>query len=292
MIFNCLAFVLNGVLDYILVFGKFGLPALGGAGAAWATLIVTLFLLASMASYARYGLNLQSLRLYRNFSAPNWTAISMILSLGIPISLSIAAEISFFALIPLMIAHLGTDVLGAHAIAINIDSLLYMLPLGIGQALTIKVAHAQGSNNPEAARRICITGFKLVFVIAAVLACLKVLLGSYLASSFSADPNIQLIATNLFLFAAVLGLFDAQQISCSCALRGFKDTRVPLAIQATAFWVIAFPIAYSLALTDIFGPPLGVYGFWLGMILAALIAALSLLYRWNKVSNKAIADPR
>ena len=262
---------------------------MGGAGAAWATAVVMVFLLTSMALYSRYARNLKDLRLYNQFSRPSGKAIGSILALGIPIALTLSVDMSFFAIIPLLIAPLGSDVLGAHAIAINLDALVFMLPLGIGQALTIKVAHAQGAKNPQAARYICLTGFKLVFVIALVLGVLKILLGGQLASAFSPNAEVARLATTLFYFSAVLGLCDCLQISCGCALRGFKDTRVPLAIQITAFWIIAFPIAYSVALTDILGPPLGVYGFWLGAILAALVATIGLLTRWHRVTGKAIA---
>jgi MATE family multidrug resistance protein len=109
-----------------------------------------------------------------------------------------------------------------------------------------------------------------------------------LANLFSANSEVQLLAANLFLFAAALGIFDCLQMACSGALRGYKDTKVPLVIQITAFWIIAFPIAYSLALTNYWGEPLGVYGFWIGTVIAASIAAASLLVRWNTVSRKAI----
>ena len=244
MFFNCLAFVLNGIFDYIFMFGKLGFPAMGGAGAAWATVLVMVFLLTSMALYARYAPNLSNLELYKHFSRPSRSVIGKILALGIPISLTMSVDMSFFAVIPLMIAHLGSDVLGAHAIAINLDALVFMLPLGIGQALTIRVAHAQGARNPQVAKRICISGFKLVFVIAIVLGVAKILLGSHLANLFSPNDEVARIATNLFFFSAVMGLCDCLQISCGCALRGFKDTRVPLAIQIIAFWIIAFPVAY------------------------------------------------
>jgi MATE family multidrug resistance protein len=288
MIFNCLAFLLNGVFDYIFIFGKLGMPAMGGEGAGWATLVVMVFLLLSMALYSRYAANLRDLKLYRKFSPPSPSDIGKILNLGIPISMSLAAEMGFFVIIPLLIAHLGPAVLGAHAIAINLDALVYMLPLGIGQALTIRVAHAQGAGDPLTARRICITGFRVVLLIALLFSTIKFSLGGHLAGLFSPDPEITLIATQLFLFSAALGLFDSLLISCSCALRGFKDAKIPLAIQVTAFWVIAFPLAYSLALTDLLGPPLGIYGFWLGLVLAAFIASLSLLYRWHHVSSSAI----
>lgn len=289
MLFNCLAFVLNAILDYILVFGYLGFPAMGGIGAAWATTVVMFFLLLAMVVYGLKAKNIKKLQLYQQFSAPSRTAIAGILRLGIPISLTIAAEIGFFAIIPMLIAHLGANVLGAHAITNNLDSLAYMIPLGIGQALTIKVSHAQGRMDPLAARRICVTGFKLVFLFALILGSLKILLRYDFAAIFSPVAEVQVIAASLFFFSAALGCFDSLQMSCSGALRGYKDARGPLIIQVIAFWVIAFPIAYSLALTDFWGEPMGVYGFWAGLIIASSIASLSMLYRWNLVSKAKIA---
>jgi len=288
VVFNSAAFILNGVLDYALVFGKFGLPALGGIGAAWATVVVMIFLITCMALYARHSTTLKSLHLYQKFAAPNLKTMADTLRLGIPIALNIAAEFSFFAVIPFMIAHLGSEMLAAHAITTNIDSLAFMVPLGIAQALTIKIAHAQGGGNPHEARMICLVGFKLVLMLALITSSLKVLLRNDIASLFSADPGVQIIAANLFFFAATLGLVDCLQMACSGALRGYKDARIPLVIQVIAFWVIAFPIAYSIALTDFWGPPLGIYGFWIGTVIAASIAATCLIYRWNLVSKNEI----
>ncbi|MDC1143703.1 MATE family efflux transporter [Porticoccaceae bacterium] len=289
MVFNCLAFVLNAILDYILVFGHLGFPAMGGIGAAWATTVVMFFLLLAMVLYGVKAKNIKRLKLYQQFSAPNTGAIAGILRLGIPISLTIAAEIGFFAIIPMLIAHLGANVLGAHAITNNLDSLAYMIPLGIGQALTIKVSHAQGRMDPLAARQICVTGFKLVFLLALVLGSIKILLRYDFAAIFSPVAEVQVIAASLFFFSAALGCFDSLQMSCSGALRGYKDARGPLIIQVISFWVIAFPIAYSLALTDFWGEPMGVYGFWAGLVIASSIASLSMLYRWNLVSKAKIA---
>ncbi len=288
MVFNCLAFVLNGILDYILVFGKLGFAPMGGIGAAWATTVVMVFLLLAMVIYGRRASNLRHLQLYGQFSPPNSAAIGDILRLGIPISLTIAAEVGFFAIIPMLIAHLGANVLGAHAITNNLDSLAYMIPLGVGQALTIMVSHAQGRLDPVAARKICITGFKLVFLLAMLLGSIKILLRHDFAEMFSPEAEVQVIAASLFFFSAALGCFDSLQMSCSGALRGYKDARGPLVIQVIAFWVIAFPIAYSLALTDYWGEPMGVFGFWAGLIIASSIASLSMLYRWNLVSKDKI----
>lgn len=290
MIFNAMAFFLNAILDYILVFGKLGFPAMGGIGAAWATTVVMTFLLVAMAAYGRYASNMKRLQLYQKFAAPSAAAIAGILRLGIPIALMIAAEVGFFAIIPMMIAHLGANVLGAHAITNNLDSLAYMIPLGLGQALTIKVSHAMGRGDPLDARQICLTGFKLVFVLALILGSIKILLRHDFAEMFSPEPEVQIIAVSLFFFSAALGCFDSMQMAASGALRGYKDARVPLIIQIIAFWVIAFPIAYSLALTDFWGEPIGVYGFWIGLVIAACLASMMMLYRWNLVSKNALKD--
>ena len=116
----------------------------------------------------------------------------------------------------------------------------------------------------------------------------KIVFRHDIAMLFTSNIDVQLITANLFFFAAALGAVDCLQMACSGALRGYKDTRVPLVIQVVAFWVIAFPIAYSLALTDFWGPPLGVYGFWIGTVIAASIAATCLLIRWNLVSKAEI----
>ena len=288
MIFNGAAFLLNILLDYALVFGRFGLPAMGGEGAAWATTIVMTFLLLCVVIYAQRSRTMRALKLYHQFVRANIQAITNILKLGVPIALNIAAEISFFAIIPLMVAHLGASVVGAHAIAHNIDALAFMVPLGVAQALTIKVAHAEGSGDPRFARQVCLVGFKLVFILALVMATIKIILRNDFAAAFSGDPGVQVIAVNLFFFAALLGCIDCLQMCASGALRGFKDVRLPLLIQVTAFWIIAFPIAYSLALTDFWGEPLGIYGFWIGMIIGASCAGIGMLSRWNIVSRGRI----
>ncbi len=289
LVFNSIAFALNLVFDYALVFGKLGAPELGGAGAGWATLLVMLFLLACVAIYARVSRTLRDIDLYRHFGRPQLQHMLKTLAIGVPIALNIGAEFGFFAVIPLLIAHLGPTVIGAHAVAINIDSLAFMVPLSIAQALTILVAQAEGRGDSETARRICLTGFKIVFLLALVLSALKVLLRHDLAGLFSAEPEITRLAADLFLFAAVLGCVDCLQIACSGALRGFQDVKVPLLIQVVAFWVIAFPIAYSLALTDYWGSAWGVKGFWLGMIIAASCASIGLLARWYYVAARVVA---
>ena len=290
LIFNCIAFAINALLDYMLVFGKFGAPNMGGIGAAWATTFAYSFLLIAMIFYAKLSRGNKLLNLFSNFQKPKFDQIKRTLNLGIPISLNLLAEFGFFAIIPILIAHLGANIVAAHAITINIDALAFMIPLGIAQALTILVSQRLGSLDARDARVICITGFKLVFVFALTLSFLKILFRFKFAELFSNDEQVQLIAVNLFIFSAVLGLFDCFQMTCSGALRGYKEAKIPLVIQIFAFWIIVFPIAYVISLTNWIIEPLGVYGFWIGCILAVILAGIGLLIRWNAVSKKAIRN--
>ncbi len=290
MVFNFIAFSLNIPLNYLFIHGGLGVPALGGPGAGWGTLVVMVFLFTAMLAYAKFSAKLRYLALYRDFAAPCWATIRDTLKLGIPIALYITVEYSFFSLIPLFIAHLGAAVVGAHAIALNVDSLAFMVPLGLSHALSIKVAHALGAGQPKRARQIAITGFKLVWMLAATISLAKLALHEEIPRWFSDDRATQAIAANLFLFAALLGAIDCLQIAASGALRGYKDTRIPLLMQIIAFWVIAFPISYTLGLTDLWGGAIGVYGFWVGMIVAVVIASVLLLSRWNLLSKRFIAS--
>jgi MATE family multidrug resistance protein len=165
-----------------------------------------------------------------------------------------------------------------------------MVPLGLSHALSIKVAHALGAGQPKRARQIAITGFKLVWMLAETISLAKLALHEEIPRWFSDDRATQAIAANLFLFAALLGAIDCLQIAASGALRGYKDTRIPLLMQIIAFWVIAFPISYTLGLTDLWGGAIGVYGFWVGMIVAVVIASVLLLSRWNLLSKRFIAS--
>lgn len=288
MVFNSCAFLLNILLDYLLVFGHLGFPALGSRGAAWATFAVTLFLLAGLACHARFSRTLRPFRLFLPFDSPDRESLRKILALGIPISLYMGAEFSFFSVIPLFLAHLGPAVVGAHAVAINVDAVAFMIPVGISQALTILVAHSIGRGDAIAARHIAITAFKIALIVGLCAAVVKIALRHTLAAWFTPDPQVRAIAANLLIVAALLGSIDCLQINAGGALRGYRDARTPLLLQIAAFWGIAFPIAYSLALTDFWGAPLGVYGFWLGMVVAVSFAGLFLVTRWHLVSSRAI----
>lgn len=288
MVFQLLGFVLNIPLDFALVLGWWGLPALGGAGCGWATLAVMLFIVVGEALFARHSRLLAGYRLLTGIALPQWRGCREILRVGLPIGGAILAEGGFFLLIPLLIAHLGAVVIGGHAVAISFDWLMFMIPLGIGQAISVQVAHELGRGQPELARRACLTGLGLTTAIALVQAGLVVALREPIAALFTTDRAVRELAAHLLLFAAAFRVFDAINVGGNGALRGYQDTGITLVLAVTGYWLVGFPLAYSLALTSFWGPPLGVEGFWIGMVISLAITSALTSARLLHTSRRAL----
>ncbi len=291
MIFNLLGFLINIPLDYALVTGKAGLPALGGAGCGWATLIVSASIVLSESLYARYARPLLSYQLFAGFGWPSLARIRETLHVGLPIGGAILAEGGFFLIIPLFIAHLGAVVVSGHSIAISFDWVMFMVPMGIAQAIAVLTAHELGQNNPTLARRICFAGLCLTAAIALVQASLVVLFRHPLAGLFSPDTAVQELAALLLVYAAAFRVFDAINVGGNGALRGYKDTRITMVLAASGYWLIGFPLSYSLALTHWWGPPMGVEGFWVGMVTALILTSAATTLRVRKTTRLELSKP-
>lgn len=287
MLFQLLGFVVNIPLDFALVFGWWGLPAQGGAGCGWATLTVMLFIVTGEALFARYSRLLAVYGLLRHIALPQWRGCREILRVGLPIGGAILAEGGFFLLIPLLIAHLGAVVLGGHAVAISFDWLMFMIPLGIGQAIAVQVSHELGRARPHLARRACLTGLGLTAAIALVQAGLVVALREQIAALFTTDAAVRELAARLLLYAAAFRVFDAINVGGNGALRGYQDTGITLVLATTGYWLVGFPLAYSLALTSFWGPPLGVEGFWIGMVISLAVTSALTSARLQRTSRRA-----
>lgn len=289
MVFNLLGFFINIPLDYALVTGKAGLPALGGAGCGWATLIVSASIVFGENLYARYARPLLRYRLFANFGGPAIDRLRETLQVGLPIGGAILAEGSFFLIIPLLIAHLGAVVVSGHSIAISFDWAMFMVPMGISQAIAVLTAHELGKNNPVLAKRICVAGLCLTAAIALVQASLVVIFRHPLAGLFSPDVAVQDLAALLLVYAAAFRIFDAINVGGNGALRGYKDTRITMILAAGGYWLIGFPLSYSLALTDWWGAPMGVEGFWVGMVIALIITSAATTLRVRKTTRLGLS---
>ena len=208
---------------------------------------------------------------------------TQLLRLGLPIGLSLLVEASIFALIALFLAPLGALAVASHQITLNYSSLIFMIPLSISTAITIRVGHAIGKQRFDRARLISITGLTLNSSIALVTALLTLIFAENIAEIYTYDPRVISIAVGLLYLNALYQFSDAFQVGAAAALRGYKDTRVPLLMVIFAYWVIGLPLGYSLALTDFWGTPLGAKGFWISLIVGLSIAAALLGTRLRKV---------
>lgn len=291
MMINLGAFLANILLDYALVFGRWGLPEMGGVGCGIATTAlnwVILFLFIGVVSRHK---GLRPLRLLRLPRSINMTIIRHQLNIGLPIAVGVTGEVLFFGIMALLLAPLGAIVVGAHQVAQNFGALIYMIPLGLAQAIGIRVAHAVGSAAPQQAQRAAWNGVAVGTLIATITALTTLIWRSDIAAIYSPDPQVQALAEHLLLFCCAYQILDALQITAWGALRGYKDTRAAMVIQLTAYWVIGFPIGYSLALTDwwlpITGlPAMGAQGFWFGIIFGLAAATVMLNGRLWKISQR------
>ena len=222
--------------------------------------------------------------LYRKFTGWVPAIFKEILSVGLPIGVAIFAEVSLFAVIALFIARFGETVLAAHQIAINLTSLLFMLPLSFGMALTIRVGNAVGAQAHPYAACIATRGIWTALVIACIMALSMLIAATHLVSLYTENTQVIQLAATLVSIAAAYQISDALQVTCAGALRGYKDTRVIMWVTLFAYWVVGLGGGYALGLAglDVFGiqiAPLGVYGFWYGLIAGLTCAAALLVWR-------------
>ncbi len=276
MVIPLFAIPINAVLNWVLVFGHFGMPAMGSAGSGCATAIVQWLMLFCFAGYMVALPGQVPVRIAVRVLAE----IPRILRLGLPIGALFALETGLFVITGIMMGLLGADALGAHQLVFNVAGLCFMVPLGISQAATVRVAFQLGLGAPAAARR---AGFVAVALGASFMATTGVLLwvaprslaGAYLDLGDPANDGIVAIAVQLFIIAALFQIFDGVQVIAAGALRGYRDTAVPMAIAAIGYWAIGFAGGWLLA----FPLGFGAVGLWLGLALGLGVVAISLTVR-------------
>ncbi|MFV8572117.1 MATE family efflux transporter [Marinobacter sp. SBS5] len=289
MMFSVLSTLINLPLNYIFIYGKFGLPAMGGVGCGWATSISNGIAAISLLIYLNRSQTFKQFHLLAERVKPNIAGIHYILKLGVPIGFTIFVEASMFSVIALFLAPLGPVIVAGHQIALNVVSLLFMLPLSIGMALTLRVSFLIGARAPDSARLISRSSLLLASAVALVFATLLLVFSDSIAALYTNDPEVQAITIRLLSFAAMFQIADVIQVTCISALRGYKDTRVPMLIMLFSFWVVGLPLGYVLTFTDWITPSLGAAGFWVG--LTAGLTSASLFLGWRLFRYQPKAEP-
>lgn len=274
--------LINIPTNYILIYGKFGMPALGGAGCGWATALVFWCMALMMGLYVASHRHYEKARIAFRTLAFEAKTLGYLLRLGFPVGLAIFFEVSIFAVIALLIASLGPTVVASHQIALNFTSLLFMVPLSLSLAVTVRVGHARGGNRPAAARHAVSTGMLLTLCVGVLAGTLLFLFRHQVPAIYTPDESVQALAASLLLWAALYQVSDAWQVTANGALRGYEDTRVPMLITLVAYWGIGLPVGWTLGMTDLLRPALGPVGFWIGLLSGLTAAAILLSLRLRR----------
>jgi multidrug resistance protein, MATE family len=274
--------MVNVGLNYVLIFGKAGFPALGLNGAGIATLISRLFL-AGMIVY--WFVKSSHFDLYRvGFALKKWSnkIIREILKIGLPTGLQFIFEVGAFSFAAIMVGWLGAKPLAAHQIAISLASVSYMMATGISAAATIRVGNQLGMGDIFNLRMAGFTCF-LMGVIFMSLSCVVFILGNaYLPTFFVNEDEVIQIATGLIIIAAFFQLSDGVQVVGLGALRGLGDVKVPTLISLLAYWGVGLPLGYVLC----FKAGLGADGVWYGLLSGLSIAAILIFIRFHYISKR------
>jgi len=289
MVLSFVGLGVNALLNWVLIYGHFGFPAMGGAGCGWATGVGMWVALIALVLWTRHAAVYKPYFLWRGWTLPTWPAQKRLLRVGLPMGGAGFAEVAAFSSIAVLVGRFGEAQIAAHQIALNFSALIFMLPMGLSSATTIRVGQSLGAGNPRSARYIAWHGIVVGLLIAAAAIGPIILLRHQVAAIYSSDHAVQVLAANLLLFAAFWQLFDATQVCAIGALRGYKITLMPMVLMLVAFWAIGVPAGTWLAYHGIIaGEPLKVYGFWIGLVVGLVLVSTSLVLGLRSVANGAL----
>jgi multidrug resistance protein, MATE family len=280
----------NAALVYLLIYGEFGLPRLGMFGAGLATTLINVSTFIAGMWFATRKKPFADYRVLTRLWHIDWTLMRQLVAIGAPISMAVLMEYGLFSAAALLMGLISTTAIAAHQIALQVTAILFMIPYGISMAATVRVGHAVGRNDAGGVKRAGIVALLIGIAIAAVLTLAviatrfgiaRLFLGEGLAN---ADATIELAAT-LLLVGATFFITDGLQTIATGALRGMKDTSVPLLFAAIGYWAIGFSTACWLG----FWTPLGAIGVWIGLSLGTAAYAALLLARFHVLARRLAA---
>ena len=265
---------------YVLTNGLFGLPELGAEGIGIATSLMFWLQASGFALYLSRSRRFADLRLFAQWDWPHWNVQRDLLRTGLPIGVTITMEGGLFAVTALLIGRLGEVQVAAHQVALNVASMCFMLPFGIAEATTVRVGHAFGRGDRDGLRRAALAGFALMLCTQTASALLLLFGHGAVAGLYSADPQVIALGGALLLYAALFQFPDGVQVVSAGALRGLKDTRVPMWLAVLAYWGVGMPVGAGLGLGLGWGPR----GMWLGLTAGLTMAAFLLARRFLRSS--------
>lgn len=275
-------------VGYVLTFGKLGFPELGAQGLGTASALMMWAQAVSFAIYLRRSPRFAGLRLFERFEPPRRRPIADLLRTGLPIGVTVAMEGGLFIATALLIGRLGEVPSAAHQIAINVASLCFMIPFGLAEATTVRVGHALGRADRGGLRRAALAGYALLLATQSLSAAAMLFGNHAIVALYTHDVAVAALAASLLLYAAAFQFPDGIQVLSAGALRGIKDTRVPMLLAAFAYWGIGMPVGAGLGLGLGWGPT----GMWIGLIAGLLVAAVLMATRfWRSSARVPLQAP-
>jgi MATE family multidrug resistance protein len=265
--------VVNILLNWVLIFGKFGVPALGAAGAGYATSVARVYMVAVLLWTTVQGHGWEVWTVW-----PGWERVRDVFRLGLPVGGQISFEVAVFALVTTMLGALGPVALGGHQIALNVVSVTYMIPLGISSAVAVRVGQAVGRRDEGGARRAGWVGIGLGAGFMLLAGVVLWTVPGVVAGWYTGDREVVATASACLVIAAFFQLFDGVQAVATGALRGLGDTRTPMAAHVSCYWVVGLPLGWWLTYPNGWGAR----GFWVGLSLALILIGIWLLGAWRR----------
>src|SRR5579871_4229769 len=277
-----IANLVNWFFNWVLIYGKLGMPALGVNGSALSTCLARVGMAVCLLGFAWRYERSRGHPLFRHWAGPQIERLRQLARIGAPAAGQILLEVGAWNLSTFSASYLDPVALATHAIALNYASISYMVPLGVSAAAAVSVGHAIGAGDPARARRAgwLAMGMGTSFMLLSALAFLFA--PKSLISVYTRDPQVMAVGPTLLWLAAVFQVFDGIQTVCTGALRGLGETRIPMVANFVGYWILGLPLGLTLC----FYFHWGIYGTWIGLTLALIVIALALLVRWRRDSAR------
>ncbi len=279
---TALAIIVNGLGNYAFVFGHFGAPAWGLEGSAVSSVITSVLMLGAYVAAIQTDRRLRRYRVFGRWWRPEWSRLNELIQIGLPIALIILAEGGLFSSAAFLMGLIGEAQLAGHTVALQVAALAFQIPFGIGQAVTIRVGYYYGAGDNAAIARAGKAALVIALGYMALPAALMILAPRLVVQLYvdpAAAKNAVMVgyAVQFLAVAAAFQLFDGLQAVLAGALRGLQDTRVPMLLALTGYWLVGFGTSALLG----FATPLAGLGVWLGLAVGLVVVSLLLLHRWQ-----------
>jgi MATE family multidrug resistance protein len=270
MYFAAIGVIINIAANYVLMYGKFGFPAMGAVGCGYATALVVTVMFFCMLIFTYRHQPFKRFEIFSKARRPDWSWLKEILRIGVPIGLSSTMEVTMFAVVSLLMGSLSAIAVAGHQIAINFSAMTFMVPFGLATAITTRVGNAAGKQKIGEARKRGLVGILLSVGFMSCTAVVMVAIPDLITGIYTDDVAVQNVAISLLYIAAIFQISDGLQVSSYGALRGLKDTKIPMVVNFVAYWVIGLPLGYYLGIIRGVGPQ----GLWMGLIAGLSVAAV------------------